>query len=190
MTNYEILGVFPTDSEEVIKSAYRKLSKRYHPDIIGGDGKKFMQIKEAYEALMNPSRRVEGDSWINVTSHMYDGKKNTMDLHISHSNDFLIAEGTFGNKTAAWVMVNRTKSIIHISNEYMMPSFQIKFVNKDLSTFTKGFDFDIPKKQKKPDMKVKVETKSSSSNSCIGCIGQVIILWIIIEVIKYFFNIK
>ena len=36
---YEILGVNKSASEKEIKSAYRKLAKKYHPDLNGGDEK-------------------------------------------------------------------------------------------------------------------------------------------------------
>ena len=190
MTNYEILGISRDATKVEIKRAYRQLSMRYHPDMPGGDSGKFLQIKEAYEQLMsaNPLRIVKDDSWINVTHHMYSHGKGTMDLHVTSSSDFVFAEGTFGNKTCKWSMVNKTHHILHISENYMQSSFKVVFVNRKFDFITHTFNFDIPKKTK-PDVKIKVKTKSSD-NSCIGCIGQVIILWIIIEVIKYFFNIK
>jgi hypothetical protein len=190
MTSYEILEVSRNASKEEIKSAYRRLSMRYHPDMSGGDSGKFIQVKEAYEALMKQkdSPVVEVDSSIVVTAHMYDSKKNTMDLHITHSSNFVYATGYFGDKSATWSMLGRTQSVLHISKEYMRPSFEMKFVTKDLTAYTKEFNFDIPKKRK-PDVKVKVDAKSSS-NSCLGCIVQVVILFIIIQLIKKIFNLN
>ena len=50
MNPYSILGVPLGANESVCKSAYRKLSMVYHPDR-GGDVKKFMQVKNAFEFL-------------------------------------------------------------------------------------------------------------------------------------------
>jgi curved DNA-binding protein len=56
---YEILGVKPAATDAEIKSAYRKLARKYHPDVSkeGGAEDKFKSVNEAYEALKEPSRR-------------------------------------------------------------------------------------------------------------------------------------
>lgn len=51
---YKVLGVSPNASEEEVTKAYRKLAKRYHPDLNPGDEyaeKKMMEINEAYEQI-------------------------------------------------------------------------------------------------------------------------------------------
>ncbi len=60
---YGILGVKPTATGEGIKRAYRRLAKRYHPDLNKGRGAKevFLEVKEAYEVLSNPLLRREYD---------------------------------------------------------------------------------------------------------------------------------
>ena len=57
---YSILGLPPSASTEEIKKAYRKLALQFHPDKSPGDpyaGEQFAAIKEAYETLVNPSKK-------------------------------------------------------------------------------------------------------------------------------------
>jgi curved DNA-binding protein CbpA len=60
---YAILGVLPTTEIEVIKAAYRALSKLYHPDVYkGSDAKaKMVDLNEAYGVLSDPSLRRQYD---------------------------------------------------------------------------------------------------------------------------------
>lgn len=61
---YKILGVTEFNSAEEIKSAYRKLARKYHPDIAGNTPdilKKFKEINEAYDILSNKLKKEEYD---------------------------------------------------------------------------------------------------------------------------------
>ena len=57
---YKILEVEEDASEEEIKLAYRKLAKKYHPDLNKTDPEakdKFIKLHEAYDTLSDPQRR-------------------------------------------------------------------------------------------------------------------------------------
>jgi len=60
---YGILGVERTAGAEDIKKAYRKLARKYHPDVSSDpEGEeKFKEVAEAYEALKNPEKRAAYD---------------------------------------------------------------------------------------------------------------------------------
>ena len=67
---YDILGVSRTASEREIKQAYRRLARKYHPDVNPGDKSaetRFKQINEAYEVLSDKENRKKydqfGDQW-------------------------------------------------------------------------------------------------------------------------------
>ena len=56
---YDILGVKPDAADAEIKSAYRKLARKFHPDVSkeAGAEEKFKAVNEAYEALKDPAKR-------------------------------------------------------------------------------------------------------------------------------------
>ncbi len=61
---YAILGVLPSSSAAEIRASYRQLSKRFHPDVPGGNGGFFARINEAYEVLSQPkSRKTYDKAW-------------------------------------------------------------------------------------------------------------------------------
>lgn len=60
MDYYKILGVAPQADEDQIKQAYRRLAKKYHPDLNPNNPEaeaKFKEIVEAYETLGDLEKR-------------------------------------------------------------------------------------------------------------------------------------
>ena len=65
---YEVLGVDKTADEKEIKKAYRKLARKYHPDVVEEDKKeeateKFKEISEAYAVLSDEEKRARYDQF-------------------------------------------------------------------------------------------------------------------------------
>ncbi|MDT7945913.1 MAG: DnaJ C-terminal domain-containing protein [Cyanobacteriota bacterium PSP.bin.10] len=63
---YKILGVSKTATADEVKQAYRRLARKYHPDVNPNDKaaeEKFKDINEAYEVLSDPSKRRQYDQF-------------------------------------------------------------------------------------------------------------------------------
>ncbi len=67
---YDILGISKNASDKDIKSAYRRMARKLHPDVNPNDSsaqKQFKKVNEAYEVVGDPSRRKDydhfGDNW-------------------------------------------------------------------------------------------------------------------------------
>ena len=63
---YAVLGVPRTATDKDIKTAYRKLARKHHPDVNPGDKKSeelFKEIGEAYSVLSDPDKRKKYDRW-------------------------------------------------------------------------------------------------------------------------------
>ncbi len=62
---YQTLGVARTASEDELRTAYRKLAKKFHPDLNSGDKgaeEKFKAVSAAYELLEDPKTRAKYDA--------------------------------------------------------------------------------------------------------------------------------
>ena len=59
---YKILGVDRKADDKTIKSAYRRLARKYHPDVAKGKDDKFKEVAEAYAVLSDPEKRRRYDT--------------------------------------------------------------------------------------------------------------------------------
>ena len=78
---YRILGVAHKASDEEIKKAYRRLVKKYHPDVNKNPGaeEKFKEIQNAYDTIMDAKKRGDsGNFWQNTYSYNSYGNSGGM----------------------------------------------------------------------------------------------------------------
>ena len=63
---YEVLGIAKGASDDEIKKAYRKMAKKYHPDLHPGDKEaetSFKEVNEAYEVLSDKDKKARYDQF-------------------------------------------------------------------------------------------------------------------------------
>lgn len=122
---YNILGVNKDATEQEIKQAYRKLARKYHPDVNPGDKSaeaKFKKINEAYEVLSDKGKRQKydrfGDQWQNADQFAQAGHRSSQGATKFHFADEDLGSilddllgGSFGSRTSRQARPRRGQDI-------------------------------------------------------------------------------
>ena len=97
---YKILGIAKGASEKEIKAAYRRLARKFHPDMNQGDAKaeaRFKEINEANEVLSDPEKRRRydelGANWNSVPRRRSPGGRGSQGRGRVHVEGFGGASG-------------------------------------------------------------------------------------------------
>lgn len=101
---YKTLGVDKAASQDEIKKAYRKLARKYHPDLNPNDkeaNKQFQQINEANEALSDPEKRKKydeyGEHWKNAEQFKQQKQSQGRQSYQGTGNPFGRSSGASGD---------------------------------------------------------------------------------------------
>lgn len=172
---YAVLGVDRNADEKEIKSAYRRLARKYHPDVNPGDKgaeAKFKEISEAYEVLSDPEKRKLYDRF----GHRWEVAKRSgvdPDRGVGFESDFDLEDllrgfGGFGSvfETMRGGTATRSKTImprdVHMEVELSLEEMDAGTKR----TFTYRVDDPCA------TCKGTGQVPSSRSQTCPGCHGR------------------
>ncbi|PON41593.1 DnaJ domain-containing protein [Parasponia andersonii] len=113
---YELLGVYVDSESQQIKEAYRKLQKKYHPDVAGQKGHEYtLMLNEAYKVLMREDLRRKYDVSIGQVRRNFS--KNRSGLGYSSWNGPLRSQALFVDENAC---IGCRDCVHHASNTFTM----------------------------------------------------------------------
>ena len=93
---YEVLEINKNATDDEIKKSYRRLAKKYHPDLNKGDKsaeEKFKEISEAYEILMDKNKKANYDKYGHSGVNSQFGREGFEWSNFTHFSDL---EDIFG----------------------------------------------------------------------------------------------
>jgi curved DNA-binding protein len=101
MDYYNTLGITKSASEADIKTAYRKMAMKHHPDR-GGDEKKFKEVTEAYETLSDPQKKQMFDMGVDPNAqHTSYRQGSPFEFHFNTGNfEDVFSNFGFGGRPA------------------------------------------------------------------------------------------
>ena len=90
MNPYEILGIDKSATESEIKKAFRKLSKKYHPDVCKEENadQKFKEVNDAYNILSDPQKKANYDTYGNAEGPSFSQPSGFGDFNSSGGFEF------------------------------------------------------------------------------------------------------
>lgn len=110
MTLYEILGVDPSADATAIKSAYRRLAAKSHPDT-GGSAALFRMVQEAHAVLSNPGRRLEYDRTIGVNASARTAEQLAREEYAQAQSAYVALSSTYnGDGARVWGSASQTQA--------------------------------------------------------------------------------
>jgi len=104
VSHYDVLGVKPSASQLQIKSAYYKLSKKYHPDVavdVDNAKEKFAQLSASYEVLSNPDKRATYDRTLHPGMGVHTTFSPDSGIDVEY-REFLRRRGSFRPRTTGY----------------------------------------------------------------------------------------
>lgn len=87
---YELLGIKKEATEQEIKSAYRQMAKKYHPDLNKNkeENKIIVSLNEAKETLLDPEKRHVYDKLLNDIEHSKQTSKNKEETYSTKTQEY------------------------------------------------------------------------------------------------------
>jgi curved DNA-binding protein len=139
MTHYATLGVDQTATPEQLKSAFRQLAKKHHPDL-GGDPEKFKQLNEAYDILNDTEKRAHYDFQL---SHSHQPYSFVFENHFDAGSVFNQFQEVFGH-TARRQVRNRNIRVVLDMDLLDTLHDQVKLLDIRLSRSQESLEVHVP----------------------------------------------